>query len=139
VFLIFVLVEIMRAVFWSPPANHKEDPPTYGLWIDVCIVMGLLFLSVLAHEFGHCFGARYVNGDAREILMWPLGGLASVDVPHTPRANFITTVCGPAVNLVLCLLALLGLFLLGSFQPNWNPTAYLGRQSWEGLSDQVVL
>ena len=33
--------------------------------------------------------------------MWPLGGLAYVEVPHTPRANFITTAAGPAVNLFL--------------------------------------
>src|SRR5262249_1431042 len=41
--------------------------------------------------------------DATEILMWPLGGLASCDVPHTPRAHFITTACGPLVNLVIFL------------------------------------
>ena len=29
------------------------------------------------------------------VLLWPLGGLAYVDVPHTPRANFITTAAGP--------------------------------------------
>jgi Zn-dependent protease len=72
-------------------------------WADAAIVMGLLFLAVLLHEFGHCFGARLVDGDAHEILLWPLGGLAAVDVPHTPRANFITAAAGPLVNLMLCL------------------------------------
>ena len=58
----------------------------------------LLFGIILLHEFGHCFGARYVDGDAKEVLIWPLGGLAFVDVPHTPRALFIATAAGPAVN-----------------------------------------
>jgi hypothetical protein len=40
------------------------------------IFMAVLFTIVLIHEFGHCFGARSVGGDARDILMWPLGGLA---------------------------------------------------------------
>ena len=44
---------------------------------------------VLLHEFGHCAGARAVDGDAHQILMWPLGGLAAIEVPHTPRANFM--------------------------------------------------
>ena len=52
-----------------------------------CSPVLLLFGIILLHEFGHCFGARYVDGDAKEILIWPLGGLAYVDVPHTPRAQ----------------------------------------------------
>ena len=59
--------------------------------------------SVLLHEFGHCFAARWVDGDAKEVLLWPLGGLADVEVPHTPRAHFLTAAGGPAVNLLLCL------------------------------------
>ena len=44
-----------------------------------------------------------MDGEADEILMWPLGGLAFVLVPHTPRANFITAVGGPMVNVLICL------------------------------------
>src|SRR5262245_25708971 len=57
-----------------------------GLWVDAAMLMGLLFLTVLLHEFGHCFAARHVGGDASEVLLWPLGGLAYCDVPHNPRA-----------------------------------------------------
>ncbi len=74
-----------------------------GTWIDASMLMGILFVEVLMHEFGHCFGARMVDGDAQEVLMWPLGGLAFVEVPHTPRANFIAVAAGPAVNLLICL------------------------------------
>src|SRR5438132_4525387 len=70
-------------------------------WTEACELMALLFAAVLLHELGHCFGARLVDGDAHEILIWPLGGLAAVDVPHTPRANFLTAAAGPLVNLVL--------------------------------------
>jgi Zn-dependent protease len=84
-------------------AATKEGLPS-GYWIDVAMILGLMFFSVLLHEFGHCFGARLVEGDANEVLLWPLGGLANCEVPHTPRANFITTLAGPLVNVVLCLL-----------------------------------
>src|SRR5205085_318874 len=80
-----------------------------------------LFVSVLLHEFGHCFGARLVDGEANEVLLWPLGGLANCDVPHTPRANFITAAAGPLVNLLLCVLAG-GVLLLFSLRPSLDPT-----------------
>jgi len=62
--------------------------------------VGLLFLIVLCHEFGHCFGARLSGGDAHEILMWPLGGLALTSPPHTPGANLVTVIAGPLVNVL---------------------------------------
>src|SRR5438876_12042598 len=64
-------------------AAYKIKDPA-GSWLDVSTLVGLLFLSVLLHEFGHCFAARLMDGDASDILLWPLGGLAYVDVPHTP-------------------------------------------------------
>jgi Zn-dependent protease len=115
-----------------------------GTWIDVAMILGLLFGSVLLHEFGHCFGARRVNGDASEILIWPLGGLASVDVPQTPRANFVMVAAGPAVNLLLCVVCalLLAFAVSPSLQPIWNPfspaafradeTGMLWLRGWDG-------
>ena len=111
-FPLFALAMILRVAF------EKTNPP--GLWVDTAVVMGLLFVSVLLHEFGHCFGARMVEGDAHEVLMWPLGGLAAIEVPHTPRANFIATAAGPAVNLLLCLATALFLILQG-LMPPLNP------------------
>src|SRR5262249_38618990 len=104
---------------------------------DATVVMGLLFISVLLHEFGHCYGAHLVDGEASEILMWPLGGLAMVEVPQTARANFITTLMGPVVNLVLCVIAALLLWLAvdPAFQPPWNPFTYIYREPSSGGMD----
>jgi Zn-dependent protease len=110
---------ILRAAF------EKDAVP--GVWIDASIVFGLLFLSVLLHEFGHCFAARAVGGDAQEVLLWPLGGLANCEVPHTPRANFITAFGGPAVNLFLGLVCMVLLWLVYSLQPYLGLTGYLWR------------
>ncbi|HLN29219.1 MAG TPA: site-2 protease family protein [Gemmataceae bacterium] len=106
-------------------ALQKDAPP--DIWIPAAVVIGLLFLAVLLHEFGHCFAARLVDGDAQEILIWPLGGLAFVDVPHTPRANFLTAAAGPFVNLVLCLItgiALVSLAVRPPLNPWWVPIQY---------------
>ncbi|HEY8505064.1 MAG TPA: site-2 protease family protein, partial [Gemmataceae bacterium] len=82
--------------------------------------VGMLFVAVLLHEYGHCFAARAVNGEASEILIWPLGGLAYCDVPHNPRAHLVTAAAGPAVTLGLA--AACGVVLFSaSYLPPLNP------------------
>jgi len=83
--------------------------------------MSMLFVSVLLHEFGHCFGARWVGGDAEEIVMWPLGGLAMINPPHRPWPHFFSTAAGPAVNLLICIFAGVALYLLNSSRIPWFP------------------
>ena len=80
---------------------YVQDPSHLGEFALIWVVM--LFAIILLHEFGHCFAARRMDGDAEEILMWPLGGLAYCSVPHTPRANLITAIGGPLVNVFLCI------------------------------------
>jgi len=85
--------------------------------------LGILFGIVLLHEFGHCFAARAVGGYANEVLLWPLGGLAMVRAPQTPSAQFITTACGPLVNVLICLVAAPILVATGGSlrAVPWNP------------------
>ena len=70
--------------------------------------MLLMFVSILLHEFGHCFAARARRWRRHEVLLWPLGGLAYCDLPHTPRLTSITRRGGPAVNLLLCVICRAG-------------------------------
>jgi stage IV sporulation protein FB len=143
---VHILFPVVAAAMILRAAFHKNAVP--GVWIDVALLTALLFVSVLLHEFGHCFAARWVDGDADEILMWPLGGLASVDIPQEPRAHFITAAAGPAMNF---LLAGLCVFLLAftadaSYQPPWNPFAFpfridatgaINLWTWDGQLDEV--
>jgi Zn-dependent protease len=112
----------------------KNPTPVPGGWIDASIVMSLFFLCILLHEFGHCFAARSVGGDANEVLLWPLGGLANVDLPYQPRAHFLTAAAGPATNLVLGAVGLLVLRFVDprGFAPSWNPFGFAVRES-DGL------
>ncbi|MGE3180986.1 MAG: site-2 protease family protein [Phycisphaerae bacterium] len=87
----------------------------------------MLFGIVLIHEFGHCFGARSVGGDAANILLWPLGGLAFAHAPMRPWPQFVTVVCGPLVNVVFCILsgAILTYYDQGLDWFRWSPFAGL--------------
>jgi Zn-dependent protease len=70
-----------------------------------------LFLIVLLHEFGHSLACRQVGGQANQIVLWPLGGVAYVDPPPRPGATLWSIAAGPLVNVALFPI-LLGLFLL---------------------------
>jgi Zn-dependent protease len=99
----------------------QKDNPVW--WFDAfAFTILLLFFIILLHEYGHCFGGRAVGGEATEILLWPLGGLAYVDVPHNPRAHNITVAAGPGVNLLICLACGIVMIAAG-FWPNANPLA----------------
>jgi Zn-dependent protease len=65
------------------------------------VALASLFGLVLLHEYGHCVACRLVGGSADRIVLWPLGGLARCSPPHSWRADLITTIGGPAVNLAL--------------------------------------
>lgn len=60
-----------------------------------------LFGIVLLHEFGHAFACRSVGGEAGNIILWPLGGIAFVKPPPRPGALLWSIAAGPLVNVVL--------------------------------------
>lgn len=90
IFVIMILAELI--------SSFARD--SMGFWFKV-MAMGSLFVLVLLHEYGHCLACRWVGGSADRILMWPLGGLAYCAPPDTWRANLVTTIGGPGVNVLL--------------------------------------
>lgn len=103
-FIVFAAAQLIYAAFRT--GGHLG--PAY-----MAIGIASLFLLVLLHEYGHVVACRKVGGEADDILMWPLGGLASAMPPDTWQANLITTVGGPLVNLILLPVFAAGLLLAG--------------------------
>lgn len=140
---ILVRVHLMFILFMVAEVGSAANKFGGQIALEVFIYCVMLFFIVLMHELGHCFAARAVGGTADEILMWPLGGLAMTMPPHTARAHFITTACGPAVNLVLYLVAGIIMLIMGYWppiNPIWSPwsavtttegqTLFMGSLPW---------
>ncbi len=89
-FIVFVLVTVSQSV-------SVEGGGAFGL-VPALIGLGALFSIVLLHEFGHAIACRAKAGTADEILIWPLGGLASCAPPQRPSAHLWTAIGGPLVN-----------------------------------------
>lgn len=104
---------LLLAVAWIV-VTLRADPHAAVLLV---VVLGG---SVLAHELGHCVGARVVGGSAREVVLWPLGGLAHLETPHRPWPTFVAAAAGPLVNVALLLLALPPFLALGG---GWSRAA----------------
>ncbi len=84
-----------------------------------------LFAIVLLHEFGHALACRQVGGQANQIVLWPLGGVAYVAPPMRPGATLWSIAAGPLVNVALA--PVLGALLFLSRAAGWGeamPNAY---------------
>lgn len=103
-FLLLAIVGLYLGVVMDP---HGE------LVFDAAASLLILFLSVLAHEMGHCLAARRMGGRADQIMLWPLGGLVSINLSHQPQEELVTAAAGPLVNLLLCVVTLPVLVLAG--------------------------
>ncbi|MCK4872583.1 MAG: site-2 protease family protein [Phycisphaerales bacterium] len=94
IFIVFIVARLIASVAQSSSMGIGS----------AAMGAGALFVVVLLHELGHCHACRATGGEADEILMWPLGGLAWCAPPNRAMAHLITAVGGPAVNVVICLL-----------------------------------
>ena len=79
-----------------------------------------LFAIVLLHEFGHALACRSVGGQANQIVLWPLGGVAYVSPPVRPGAVLWSIAAGPLVNVVL--LPILGAVWALGTAAGWGAT-----------------
>ncbi|MBI1832391.1 MAG: hypothetical protein HYR84_13190 [Planctomycetes bacterium] len=130
----------------------RKDAPL-NAWHDAAMLMGLMLLSILLHEFGHVFAARFMEGESDEIMIWPLGGLAMCkSLPNNWRAHFVFAAGGPLMDVAKCIVLGLVLFFAFDFMPPLNPLWYpyrlsgdsiaIGLSSWDGArttTDNIVV
>src|ERR1700731_3317825 len=88
---------------WIFGASYVWGGPN-AAWSSL-LFMVLLFLCVLAHEFGHILTARAFGVLTPDVILLPIGGVARLErIPEKPLEEFLIAIAGPAVNVVIALL-----------------------------------
>ena len=105
-----------------------------GSWRDgfAAVVLVLsVFLCVVLHEFGHCLQIKRYGIRVRDIVLFPIGGVARAEaIPENPRHEIIVAASGPAVNFVIAATLFGGLALAG-VPPHGD--GYLVSLAWVNL------
>src|SRR6185436_7116482 len=83
--------------------------PEPELVVAGSITVGVLLVSVLAHELGHSLAALRVGGRVDAIVIGPVGGLLPPRVPDEPEIHLFVALFGPIAHLTLVVLAAIAL------------------------------
>ena len=104
----FVLILLLGAVQWGTHAGGRGA-------VAGAIAMALLFVCVALHELGHSLVAIRFGVPVREIILWPLGGVAMMTRnPSRPLHELLISLAGPSVNLVIAAVMFVPLLLTGT-------------------------
>lgn len=124
-FVIFGLFTFSLATGFLPRAYSSWSPAE--AWIVAAVATILLFVSVLAHELGHSLVARAQGIPVRNITLFLLGGVSTLEKEATsPGREALMAGVGPLVSLVIGLVSWAAASLLPAPQQVQAVLLYLG-------------
>ncbi len=75
-----------------------------GSMLSKTLLLTSVFSFVVLHELGHSLMARRFGIDTKEIVLYPIGGVAKIlGQPKKPLEEVLIALAGPAVNIFLAL------------------------------------
>ncbi|MDX1362882.1 MAG: site-2 protease family protein [Arenibacter latericius] len=89
---------------WVAFIEVKAGADLTRILINEALIL-VLFGCVVLHELGHALTAKRFNIKTKNILLLPIGGVASLEkMPDKPGQELLVAIAGPAVNVVIAFL-----------------------------------
>ncbi|UJP63721.1 site-2 protease family protein [Mongoliitalea daihaiensis] len=100
---VFIHWTFSLLLLWIIISNYRQGmPPMDIAWI-IFLVLALFFCVVL-HEFGHALAAQKYGIQTKDIVLYPIGGVARLEkLPEDPRQELWVAIAGPLVNIIIFL------------------------------------
>jgi stage IV sporulation protein FB len=122
-FRLFGIPVRIHPFFWVTTVflglGGKEADPK-----DILVWVGVVFVSILVHEFGHATMQRFYGGHPR-VTLYGLGGLAACDdCDRTPWRQIVILLAGPGAGFLLAGIVVAILQVCGHFNGfalDWMP------------------
>jgi Zn-dependent protease len=104
------------------------------------LMVAIVFLFVVMHEYGHALTARRFGVRTRGITLYPIGGVAMLEsMPKKAWQQILVAVAGPAVNFALAAAIAAGMHFMGysvlreAFDPTQGLGALLATLFWANM------
>lgn len=113
---------VIRLHFWLLLFIFFDLITTVGRGAGFTIFLldtGILLALLLWHEFGHRVVARLVDGDHREWVLWPLGGMVPPYASNRPWDMFWANAGGIVFTIPIGVLAFAALWMLTQGNITW--------------------
>jgi Zn-dependent protease/CBS domain-containing protein len=106
-------VTLLILLAWIAGSYALRGASISATAIGVALVAAI-FVVIVIHELGHALVARHYGIGTRDIMLLPVGGIASLEhVPEKPSQELAVAVVGPAINLALAGLLWIGIRAVG--------------------------
>jgi len=104
--------------FWILPVwillSTVSNGSGWAAGLSAVIFVFAIFGCVVLHELGHALMARHYRIGTRDITLYPIGGVASLErMPTRPSQELAIALAGPAINVAIAVALFAGALLTG--------------------------
>lgn len=100
---LFIHWSFLLLIAWVLLLNAQLGNNVEQLTWSLLFVLAI-FACVTLHEFGHALTARRFGIEAKQIVLLPIGGVASIErFPASPTQELLISLSGPLLNLAMAI------------------------------------